>query len=71
MVKIDFERETKYGIFRDSITLPESHPFSQTDIDSMMQQRVDNYVSFLDNPPEPESAPEYIEVDGVRYVKVT
>jgi hypothetical protein len=70
MVKIDFERETRHGMFRDAITLPDDHTLNQTDIDTMMQQRVDNWLAYIDNPPQPEPEPEYIEVEGVRYLKV-
>jgi hypothetical protein len=35
----------------------------------MMQQRVDNWVAYMDNPPQPEPEPEYIEIDGVKYLK--
>ena len=69
-MKIDFEQETKHGIYRDAITLPDDHQFSKTEIQAMMQQRVDNWVSYMDNPPQPESEPEYVEIDGVKYLKV-
>ena len=70
MIKIDFERETRHGTYRDAITLPDDHGFSQADIDTMMQQRVDNWLAFMDNPPQPEPEPEYVEIDGVKYAKV-
>jgi hypothetical protein len=35
----------------------------------MKQQRVDNWVAYMDNPPQPEPEPEYIEIDGVKYLK--
>lgn len=69
MLKIDFERETAHGIFRDAITLPEDHPFSDAEIEQMMQQRTDNWVAYMDNPPQPEPEPEYVEIDGVKYLK--
>lgn len=56
MVKIDFERQTKHGMFRDAITLPDDHGLSQSEIEAMAQKRVDDWVAFLDNPPPP--APE-------------
>ena len=69
MLKIDFERETAHGIFRDAITLPDDHQFSDSEIEQMMQQRVDNWVAYMDNPPQPEPEPEYVEIDGVKYLK--
>jgi hypothetical protein len=70
MIKIDFERETKHGVYRDAITLPENHGLTQSQIEAMMQQRVDNWVSRIDNPPPIVLPPEIIEVDGVKYQKV-
>lgn len=70
MIKIDFEQQTEFGVFRDAITLPDDHAFSAEQIEQMKQKRVDNWVNFLRNPPQPEPEPEYVEVDGVRYVKV-
>lgn len=69
-MKIDFERETVHGIFRDAITLPDDHQFSNAEIEQMMQQRVNNWVAYMDNPPQPEPELEYVEIDGVKYLKV-
>jgi hypothetical protein len=69
MIKIDFERETAHGTYRDAITVPDDQIFTQEQIDDMMQQRVNNWVSYMDSPPQPEPEPEYIEIDGVKYLK--
>lgn len=69
MVKIDFERETAHGVYRDAIVLPDDHQFSNADVEQMMQQRVANWVAYMDNLPQPEPEPEYIEIDGVKYLK--
>lgn len=70
MIKIDFERETRHGVYRDAITLPADHKLTRVQIEAMMQQRVDNWVAYMDNPPQPEPEPEYVEIDGVKYLKV-
>lgn len=72
MITIQFERETKYGVYRDAITLPDDHTLTDTQIQAMMQQRADDWVAYVDNPPAPatELKPETIEVDGVKYQKV-
>jgi hypothetical protein len=70
MTKIDFEQETRHGMYRDAITLPDGHTFTQEQIEAMKQQRVDNWVAYMDNPPQPEPEPEYVEIDGVKYLKV-
>ena len=79
-MKIDFEFDTPYGVFRDALHLPDGHGFSDVDIEAMKQQRVDNWIAIVTAPPvelveEPapvveEPAPEYVEIDGVRYVRV-
>ena len=80
MVKIDFEFDTPHGVFRDALHLPDDHAFTQDEIQAMKQQRVDNWIAIVTAPPaepveEPapvaeEPEPEYIEIDGVRYVRV-
>ena len=71
MVKINFERGTKYGAYRDAITLPDDHGLTQAQLDALMQQRVDNWVSTIENPPPaPIEDSEYIEIDGVKYLRV-
>ena len=70
MVVIDFERDTEYGVFRDAITLPDDHTLSQDEIDSLMQQRVDAWVDHVKNPPVAAPVPEYLEVDGTKYVSI-
>jgi hypothetical protein len=70
MIKIDFERQTRHGMYRDAITLPDDHQFTQAQIDAMMDERVNNWVAYMDNPPQPEPEPETVEIDGVKYQKV-
>jgi hypothetical protein len=67
-MKIDFEFETKYGVYRDALYLDDNHNFTEQEIDAMKQQRVDNWLYGIENPPTPE--PEYVEIDGVQYEKV-
>jgi len=70
MIKIDFERETKYGVYRDALTLPENHGMSQAQLEAMMQQRVDNWINVVENPPPaPPQEPEYVEIDGIKYLR--
>jgi hypothetical protein len=54
MIKIDFEFETQYGVFRDALYLPEDHDLSQEQIDAMKQERLDNWLFIVENPPEAE-----------------
>lgn len=69
-MKIDFEFDTPHGVFRDALHLPDNHGFSDSEIEAMKQQRVDNWIAIVTAPPVEEPAPEYVEIDGVRYVRV-
>lgn len=67
-MKIDFQFDTPHGKFADALHLPDDHTFTDEEIEAMKVQRRDNWIAVVTAPPvEPE--PEYIEIDGVRYVK--
>lgn len=69
MIKIDFEFDTPHGVFRDALHLPNDHAFTEDKIQAMKEQRRDNWIAVVTAPPVEEPAPEYVEIDGVRYVK--
>lgn len=69
MIKIDFEFDTPHGVFRDALHLPNNHAFTEDKIQAMKEQRRDNWIAVVTAPPVEEPAPEYVEIDGVRYVK--
>lgn len=56
MVKIDFEFDSTYGVFRDALHLPDDHGLSDAEIDAMKQQRFDNWLAIV-NPPPVEEPP--------------
>jgi len=58
-MKIDFEFETKHGVYRDALYLDDNHSFTEQEVDAMKQQRVDNWLYIVENPPVPE--PELVE----------
>jgi hypothetical protein len=68
MIKINFEFTTKYGKFRDALHLPDNHNYTEEQIAAMKQERLDNWLFAVENPPAPE--PEIVEIDGVTYEKV-
>lgn len=68
MTKIDFQFDTPHGKFADALHLPDDHGFSEAEIEAMKEQRRDNWIAVVTAPPV-EAEPEYIEIDGVRYVK--
>lgn len=69
MIKIDFEFDTPYGVFRDALHLPYDHAFTEDEIQSMKEQRRDNWIVSITTQSVEEPAPEYVEIDGVRYVR--
>jgi hypothetical protein len=70
-MKIEFEFQTPHGVFRDALHLPEDHKFTDAEIEVMKQQRVDNWVILVETPPVLDEQPDFIEIDGVRYAKVS
>jgi hypothetical protein len=78
-MKIDFQFDTPHGKFADALHLPDDHGFTEAEIEAMKEQRRDNWIAIVTAPPVevepapepvPEPEPEYIEINGVRYVKV-
>ena len=53
-MKIDFEFQTEHGLFRDALHLPDDHTFTEADIETMKQQRVDNWIAVVTAPPVEE-----------------
>lgn len=56
MIKIDFEQDTPYGMFRDALYLPDDHTYTQAEIDAMEQERVNNWIAIV-SPVEPPVDP--------------
>ena len=53
-MKIDFEFDTPHGVFRDALHLPDDHGFTESEIQAMKQQRVDNWIAVVTAPPVEE-----------------
>jgi hypothetical protein len=69
-MKIDFEfRHPVHGKFRDALNLPDNHAFTDAELEAMKQQRFDNWVAVVEAPSIEEPEPEYVEIDGVKYVR--
>jgi len=51
-MKIDFEFQTEYGLFRDALHLADDHTFTDEEIQAMKQQRVDNWIAVVTAPAE-------------------
>lgn len=52
MIKIDFEFQTQYGVYRDALYLEDNHSFTEQEIEAMKQERVDNWISVITAPSE-------------------
>lgn len=52
-VQIRFSVDTKHGTFNDALYIPydDYQKIAQEDIDALKQERVDNYVAQVENPP--------------------
>ena len=46
-MKIDFEFQTIHGMYRDALHLADDHTFTEDEIQSMKQQRLDTWFAFL------------------------
>lgn len=52
-VIVNFTTMTKYGSFSDNLYFSEDEYTSLTNLNNLMQQRVDNWIAYCDNPPAP------------------
>lgn len=64
MIKIDFEFDSQFGVFRDALHLPDDHGFSEEEIAVMKQQRLDNWLAIVNAPPVEDVVVEEIVVQG-------
>ena len=51
IIKIDFEFTTPYGAFRDALYLPVDHGLSESEIEALKQERLNNWIDAIENPP--------------------
>lgn len=58
MIQIIFEFDTKHGTFRDALYLPEDHTFTEAQIQAMKEERRDNWISAVENPPVEQAVAE-------------
>lgn len=68
-MKINFEFDTVHGKFRDALHLPDNHGLSDVEIEDMKLQRRDNWIAVVTAPSVEELEPEFVEIDGVKYIK--
>lgn len=51
-MKIDFSFDTKYGTFNDAIVLPDDHNLTNEQIESLKQERLNNWIAIIETPRE-------------------
>jgi hypothetical protein len=49
--------------------LSNDHSFSEDEIEAMKQSRFNNWVAVVEAPPVEEPESDFLEIDGVRYVR--
>lgn len=52
MIKIDFQYDTKYGKYSDALYLRDDHAYTSDEIEAMKQERLNNWIYVVENPPE-------------------
>lgn len=55
MTKIEFEFDTPHGKFRDALYFEDGALPDDATVDAMKQQRLDNWIAIVTNPPAPPS----------------
>ena len=70
-MKLDFEFQTEHGLFRDALHLPDDHGMTDEQIEVMKTERRDVWIAVVTAPAVEEPEQDYIEIDGVRYAKVS
>lgn len=69
-MKIDFEFQTAYGVFRDALHLPDDHEFAEEQLQAMKEQRKNNWIQSIENPLRSQFENDIVVVDGTTYQKI-
>lgn len=55
MIRIEFESQTPYGLFKDSLVLPENHGMTEEQIEKLKADSVQAFIdAFTAEPAPPE-----------------
>jgi len=54
MLNIDFSFNTEHGTFADAIVLPNDHTFTDTEIETIKQERLNNWIAAVTALPSEE-----------------
>lgn len=47
-MKVVFCAQTPYGLFSDALNLPDDQSFTEEQIQAMQQQRIDQWITFIE-----------------------
>ncbi len=50
-MQIRFEYQTKYGIFKDALNLPDDHSYTDEELEIMKAARVEKWIYNIENAP--------------------
>jgi hypothetical protein len=67
-MKINFEFDTPHGKFADALYLPDDNNFTEEQIQSMKEQRLNNWIAVVTAPSIEE--PTKLEIAGETYEKL-
>ena len=59
-MKIDFSFSSQYGTFSDALHLQDDHGLSDEQIETLKQQRFDNWIAVITAPPSEETPTEEV-----------
>lgn len=59
-MKINFQFQTEYGLFSDALVLPDDHIYTDAELETMKQTRLDNWIAII-TAPTVENLEEVIE----------
>ena len=51
-MKINFSFDTQYGTFNDALHLPDDHTLTEEQIESIKQERLNNWITIIETPSE-------------------
>jgi hypothetical protein len=50
-MQIRFEYQTKYGIFKDALNIPDDHSYTDEELEIMKTERVEKWIYNIENAP--------------------
>ena len=50
-MKINFQFDTKHGVFSDALVLEDNHTLTDEELETMKQTRLDNWIAIVEAPP--------------------